>query len=137
MPNRGKIRWKISGFEVLLRVNIRTIDMGGINNTMMKTDNILSRKLILKTTSAYSLGFVFIIFGGTSKKIKNYLQLGNKLYVNLNSKSDNKIGYIYLLTPSGALEKAKITRDFLARKEIEYQQLKHEIQQLKSEVKQF
>jgi hypothetical protein len=35
------------------------------------------------------------------------------------------------------LEKAKITRDFLARKEIEYQQLKHEIQQLKSEVKQF
>ena len=34
-----------------------------------------------------------IIFGGTSKKIKNYLQLGNKVYVNFNSKSENKIGY--------------------------------------------
>ena len=34
-----------------------------------------------------------IIFGGTSKKIKNYLQLGNKLHVNFNSKSDTKIGY--------------------------------------------
>lgn len=34
-----------------------------------------------------------IIFGGTSKKIKNYLQIGNKLYVNYNSKSENSIGY--------------------------------------------
>ena len=34
-----------------------------------------------------------IIFGGTSKKIKNYLQIGNKLHVNFNSKSENKIGY--------------------------------------------
>ena len=34
-----------------------------------------------------------IIFGGTSKKIKNYLQIGNKLHVNFNSKNENKIGY--------------------------------------------
>ena len=34
-----------------------------------------------------------IIFGGTSKKIKNYLQIGNKIYTNYNSKSENKIGY--------------------------------------------
>ncbi len=34
-----------------------------------------------------------IIFGGTSKKIKNYLQIGNKLHVNYNSKNPNKIGY--------------------------------------------
>ena len=34
-----------------------------------------------------------IIFGGTSKKIKNYLQIGNKIYINYNSKSDTKIGY--------------------------------------------
>ena len=33
-----------------------------------------------------------IIFGGTSKKIKNYLQLGNQLYVNYSSKTENKIG---------------------------------------------
>ena len=34
-----------------------------------------------------------IIFGGTSKKIKNYLQIGNKIHVSFNSKSDNKLGY--------------------------------------------
>ena len=34
-----------------------------------------------------------IIFGGTSKKIKNYLQIGNQLYVNYNSKNSNKLGY--------------------------------------------
>ena len=34
-----------------------------------------------------------IIFGGTSKKIRNYLQTGNRLYVNYNSKSANRIGY--------------------------------------------
>ena len=34
-----------------------------------------------------------IIFGGTSKKIKNYLQIGNKLFVNYNAKNDNRVGY--------------------------------------------
>ena len=34
-----------------------------------------------------------IIFGGTSKKIKNYLQIGNKIYTNYNSKSENRVGY--------------------------------------------
>ena len=33
-----------------------------------------------------------IIFGGTSRKIKNYLQLGNQLHVNYSSKTENKIG---------------------------------------------
>ena len=34
-----------------------------------------------------------IIFGGTSKKIKNYLQIGNKIYINYNAKSPTRIGY--------------------------------------------
>ncbi len=34
-----------------------------------------------------------IIFGGTSKKIKNYLQIGNQLFTNFSSKSENRIGY--------------------------------------------
>ena len=34
-----------------------------------------------------------IIFGATSKKIKNYLQIGNKLYLNYNYKSEGKLGY--------------------------------------------
>ena len=31
-----------------------------------------------------------LIFGGTSKKIKNYLQIGNKIYLNFSSKSENR-----------------------------------------------
>ena len=34
-----------------------------------------------------------IIFGGTSKKIKSYLQIGNKIHINFNSKSESRIGY--------------------------------------------
>lgn len=34
-----------------------------------------------------------IIFGGISKKIKNYLQIGNQLFVEYNTKSESKIGY--------------------------------------------
>ena len=37
-----------------------------------------------------------IVFGGTSKKIKNYLQIGNQLYLNYNSKSESKLGYFKL-----------------------------------------
>jgi DNA repair protein RecO (recombination protein O) len=34
-----------------------------------------------------------IVYGGTSRKVKNYLQISNKLFVSHNSKSENKIGY--------------------------------------------
>ena len=34
-----------------------------------------------------------IIFGGTSKKLKNYLQIGNKIFVNYSSKNSSRIGY--------------------------------------------
>ena len=37
-----------------------------------------------------------IVFGGTSQKLKNYLQIGNQLFVNYNSKSENRIGYFKL-----------------------------------------
>jgi len=34
-----------------------------------------------------------IVYGGNSRKIRNYLQISNKLYVSHNSKGENKIGY--------------------------------------------
>ncbi len=34
-----------------------------------------------------------IVYGGNSRKVRNYLQIANKLFVSHNSKSDNKIGY--------------------------------------------
>lgn len=48
--------------------------------------------------------------------------------------SNHKIAYLYLLTPSGIEEKAKITYRFLKRKMLEYEKLEAEISQLRKEV---
>jgi len=34
-----------------------------------------------------------VVYGGNSRKIKNYLQITNKLYINHNAKNENKLGY--------------------------------------------
>ena len=34
-----------------------------------------------------------IVYGGTSRKVKNYLQISNKLFVSHTSKNESKIGY--------------------------------------------
>ena len=46
----------------------------------------------------------------------------------------NKAAYAYLLTPQGIEQKAKITVRYLKKKVQEYETLKREIAQLKSEV---
>jgi len=35
-----------------------------------------------------------IIYGATSKKIRNYLQIGNMFYISYNSKNENKLAYL-------------------------------------------
>ena len=47
----------------------------------------------------------------------------------------NKVGYAYLLTPSGIEEKTRLTFSFLKTKLIEYEVLKKEINALKLESK--
>ena len=49
-------------------------------------------------------------------------------------RSDNKLGYAYLLTPRGLVEKAKVTKRFLARKKREYKELERQISDLTREV---
>ena len=92
-----------------------------------KNPNITQRQL------AKELG---ISLGKTHYLLNALIRVG---WVKLDSfrRSDNKMGYMYLLTPAGVVEKAKITKRFLVRKETEYQQLKNEIEQLKSEIKTF
>lgn len=50
------------------------------------------------------------------------------------SNNKNKLGYAYLLTPTGIVQKALLTSSFLQRKMHEYEVLKQEINQLKQEV---
>jgi len=54
------------------------------------------------------------IYGATSKKIRNYLQIGNKFHVNYNSKNENKLGYLNIeinkiLTPLFFDDKKKLS----------------------------
>jgi EPS-associated MarR family transcriptional regulator len=50
------------------------------------------------------------------------------------SKSPNKLGYAYVLTPAGIAEKTMLTGRFLSKKLAEYQQLKIEIDSLTTDV---
>ena len=50
------------------------------------------------------------------------------------SKSENKLGYAYLLTPVGIAEKSALTGRFLKRKMQEYEELKAEIEALQRDV---
>ena len=50
------------------------------------------------------------------------------------SNNNNKLGYTYLLTPTGIVQKASLTGRFLQRKMQEYEALKQEIKQMKQEV---
>ena len=65
------------------------IDEGFLINKNRYNENSIIIQLYTKERGKIS----GIIFGGTSKKIKNYLQVGNRLHVNYNSKNDNRIGY--------------------------------------------
>ena len=65
------------------------IDEGFLISKNRYSENSLIAEIFTKNRGKMS----GIIFGGTSKKIKNYLQIGNRLHVNYSSKSDNRIGY--------------------------------------------
>jgi len=47
--------------------------------------------------------------------------------------NSNKLGYTYLLTPEGVSAKSELTRHFLARKVLEYDALRLEIEKLRME----
>ena len=49
-------------------------------------------------------------------------------------RSDNKLGYLYILTPEGVAEKSILAQKFLIRKSKEYNRLKEEIEILKNEI---
>lgn len=50
------------------------------------------------------------------------------------NKSQNKLAYAYMLTPTGIAEKASLTIRFLARKVAEFDSLTLEIEVLKAEI---
>lgn len=71
--------------------------------------------------------------GGLNYCLKALMEKGLVKMQNF-THSKNKFGYVYVLTPRGIAEKAKLTGNFLKRKMEEYESLKAEIEALTIEV---
>jgi EPS-associated MarR family transcriptional regulator len=74
-----------------------------------------------------------VSLGKANYCIKALVDVGH-LKLNNFIRSDNKLGYAYLLTPKAISEKAKITRQFLKIRLEEHERLVKEIEKLKAEV---
>lgn len=74
-----------------------------------------------------------VSLGKTNYCLKALLSKG---FIKMQSfkKSQSKMAYAYLLTPTGVTEKAGLTGRFLARKVAEFESLALEIEALKSEM---
>ena len=74
-----------------------------------------------------------VSLGGVNYCINALVDMG---WVKLGNfaRSDRKLGYLYILTPAGLIEKASITARFLKSRLVEYEKLKDEIDELKREL---
>jgi len=50
-------------------------------------------------------------------------------------RSDHKLGYLYVLTPSGVRQRLRLTQTFLTHKEAEYKMLRSEIAAIHSKLR--
>ena len=74
-----------------------------------------------------------VSLGGVNYAVKALVERGFVKADNFR-KSDNKVAYLYVLTPQGVAEKASLATAFLGRKLEEYDVLRQEIEALKGEV---
>ncbi len=81
--------------------------------------NPIATQRYLASELNFSLGKINYCLKGL--KQKGLIKISNF------SKAENKIKYIYVLTPKGISEKSKITLRFLKQKMKEYEELKKEI----------
>ncbi len=74
-----------------------------------------------------------ISVGGLNYCLKALVEKGLVKMKNF-ANSKNKFGYVYVLTPQGVAERVALTNRFLKRKMEEYEVLKVEIEEMKTEV---
>ena len=76
---------------------------------------------------------VGVSLGKTNYIVRSLIDKG-WLKINNFRRSDNKLGYLYLLTPQGLVNKSILAESFLRYKSEEYNRLKKEIELLKKEL---
>ena len=67
---------------------------------------------------------------GVNKFNIDFSNYSNGIYSYNFKTSDNKLGYLYLLTPEGIEAKRKLTMVFLQRKSEEFDKLKQEMERI-------
>lgn len=74
-----------------------------------------------------------ISLGKVNYAIKSLIEKG---YVKIHnfSESKSKRNYMYILTPAGMYQKAKLTGDFLKYKMEEYERVKREIEEIEADI---
>ena len=74
-----------------------------------------------------------VSLGGVNYAMKALVERGLVKAKNF-GRSDNKLGYVYVLTPAGIKQKSELAATFLSRKLAEYEVLRQEIEALKLEL---
>ena len=106
--------------------------MSDINNEKRLLDLVEQRRANNQREISSDLG---ISLGKTHYLISNLVNRGLIKIENFRH-SKNKKGYVYLLTPKGLKQKLEITREFLKRKELEFNKIQNEIKELRKEIAQ-
>lgn len=73
-----------------------------------------------------------VSLGGVNYAMKALVERGLVKVTNF-GRSDNKLGYVYVLTPAGMKQKSELAASFLSRKLEEYEVLRLEIEVLRLE----
>ena len=92
-------------------------DQLNVMRKIVENPNLSQRDLAAKL--GFSLGKLNYCL--KELKVKGFVKMNNF------KKSENKIKYIYVLTPGGIAAKTKLTINFMKRKMQEYDELKKEI----------
>ena len=74
-----------------------------------------------------------VSLGGVNYAMKALVERGLVKVKNF-GRSDNKLGYVYVLTPQGIRQKSELAARFLSRKLEEYEVLRQEIEALRIEL---
>jgi EPS-associated MarR family transcriptional regulator len=101
-----------------------TIESTQILRAISRNPCVSQREIALKNR---------ISLGKVNYAIKSLIEKGYVKILNFQG-SKNKRKYMYILTPTGMFEKAKLTSDFLKWKMEEYERIKKEIEELEEDI---
>jgi len=72
-----------------------------------------------------------VSLGKINYLIKSLIEKGSLIIENFKT-SDNKLGYLYVITPQGMEQRRKLTLSFLKRKSEEFDKLKKEMERIEN-----